>query len=48
MTMLVVAVVFVGLDVGAVLAALSWLHRRRVRADITDLRYRRPGWPERT
>ncbi len=40
MTVFLVAVVFVALDVGMVLAGLSYLHRRRVDADITDLRNR--------
>jgi hypothetical protein len=44
-----IAVAFLLLDAGAVVAALCWLHRQRCIADITDLRYRNhPDRPRRT
>ncbi len=39
-----VVLLFFGLDVGVVLGALMWLSRRRAMDDITDLRFRRPGY----
>jgi hypothetical protein len=37
----VLVLLFLGVDVGAVIIALHWLHERRAQSDRTDVRFRR-------